>query len=663
MNTVARFLQVCCLLTLVACGGGGGDGGGSGAPTPPAPTPPPPSPPPPPASTYTVGGTVTGLQGSGLVLRNGGVDLPVAASGSFNFTAGLTTGTAFDVTVSTQPSQPTQLCTVTAGQGQVQSANVTSVLVECRVTFELLSTAPADEAQEVTRSIHPALTFSAPLDPASVVPGLVTLSSIGGDETVTVSATDAVLTIIPARALLPLTDYTLTVNNTLLSSSGATLPNPVQVDFRTREGAWGTQEMISGTDAITGGPFAVSPSLVVDADNRVTAIWQAGLQPASQIWARQRPEGGDWEAPVQIVDTGVDDIYSVAAGSGGSASVIVAWAQTENGFASDATAIYWRRYTPAAGWEPAQLVAQSTADHSSLSLAMRADGSGALTWYETTSNSNAIMASRFDPGSGWTPAQRIDTATGALAAAKVGVSDGGVVIAAWSQVLTGPGGDVFATRYDPANGWSAPEHLSAGFSLPGRSSLSSLAVAADGRAAVTWVQGLTVFPYISSSYYTPGQGWTAPERVENGAGSSSSAQVVIDHLGTAHAVWEQADSPNTYAHVSRRDPATGAWSAAQSISNSASSEGVFDPAIAIDRNGNVLAAWSLFDGGTFPLVTTVRSNRYTPANGWGGVETIGAPSGSAGAIQLVVDDAGSGWAIWSQRDSTNMSRVYVNRFE
>jgi Bacterial Ig-like domain len=660
MKTATRFLQICCLLTLVACGGGGGDGGGSGAPTPPAPTPPPPPPPPPPATTYTVGGTVSGLQGSGLVLRNGGVDLPITASGSFNFAAGLTTGAAYGVSVLTQPSQPTQLCTVSAGQGQVQTANVTSVLVECRVIFELLSTAPADDAQEVTRSIQPTLTFSAPLDPATVVPGLVTLSSIGGEETVTVSATNAVLTITPSRALLPLTDYVLTVNNTLLSNSGATLPDPVQVNFRTREGAWATQELVSGTDANTGGPFADFSRMVVDADRRVTALWLAG----GQLWARQRPEAGDWGSPVRIDDAGADEIYDLAIASGDSAAVIITWAQTESGSGGDATRIFSRRFTAATGWEPAQLVVQSAADHASLNLAMRPDGSGALAWYETTSNTNAIMVSRFDPATGWTSAQRIDTATGALSPAVMKVSDGGVVIAAWSQVMTGPGGDVFSARYTPATGWSTPVHLSVGFTLQGISTLSSLDVAADGRAVATWQQGISVFPYIAASYYTPGQGWTAPERIENGPGNSSSARVAIDHLGVAHAVWLQAISGAGHVHASRRDPTTGTWSTPKAISNIVGTAAAFSAVVTIDRSGNALAAWYELDVSAGAQYT-VRGNRYTPENGWGGAESIGTPDRAvgSGSVRLAIDSAGTGWAIWSQRDSTNVPRVLVNRFE
>jgi 6-phosphogluconolactonase (cycloisomerase 2 family)/environmental stress-induced protein Ves len=84
-------------------------------------------------NTYTIGGTITGLSGTGLVLRNnGGNDLIVPASAtSFTFSTPVSSGATYAVTVFTQPSTPTQTCTVTFGSGTVVSANVTNVLVAC----------------------------------------------------------------------------------------------------------------------------------------------------------------------------------------------------------------------------------------------------------------------------------------------------------------------------------------------------------------------------------------------------------------------------------------------------------------------------------------------------------------------------------------------------
>lgn len=80
----------------------------------------------------TVGGTLTGLTGKGLVLANNGADdLQVGKDGPFSFPAKVRTGDPYEVTVRGQPSEPTQTCAVTNGAGTANGANVTNVAVTC----------------------------------------------------------------------------------------------------------------------------------------------------------------------------------------------------------------------------------------------------------------------------------------------------------------------------------------------------------------------------------------------------------------------------------------------------------------------------------------------------------------------------------------------------
>lgn len=114
-QSISILVEAALIATLVACGGGGGTGGGGGGTT-----------------TYTMGGTVTGLAGSGLVLRdNGGDNLALSASGSFTFATKLAAGAAYSVTVFTQPTSPSQTCVVSNGSGTVGANNVTNVAVVC----------------------------------------------------------------------------------------------------------------------------------------------------------------------------------------------------------------------------------------------------------------------------------------------------------------------------------------------------------------------------------------------------------------------------------------------------------------------------------------------------------------------------------------------------
>jgi hypothetical protein len=90
-------------------------------------------------TTYTVGGSISGLAASGLVLANGTDTLSVAANAAvFTMPTGVTSGSTYDVTVQTQPSS--QTCTVSNGSGTVATSDITNVSVSC-VTIVSFTTA------------------------------------------------------------------------------------------------------------------------------------------------------------------------------------------------------------------------------------------------------------------------------------------------------------------------------------------------------------------------------------------------------------------------------------------------------------------------------------------------------------------------------------------
>lgn len=86
--------------------------------------------------TFSVGGTLSGLSGSITLQNNGGDDIVLTADGSFTFATELGDGEAYDVTVSSQPGG--QDCSVTNGAGNIDSADVTDVAVDCATTGTLV---------------------------------------------------------------------------------------------------------------------------------------------------------------------------------------------------------------------------------------------------------------------------------------------------------------------------------------------------------------------------------------------------------------------------------------------------------------------------------------------------------------------------------------------
>lgn len=91
--------------------------------------------------TFTIGGNVTSLAGSGLILQNNSDDdLLIDSNGDFVFLTPLEDGAAYSVTVLTQPTSPSQTCSVSNGNGTLNGSDITSVIITCTTDSEYLFT-------------------------------------------------------------------------------------------------------------------------------------------------------------------------------------------------------------------------------------------------------------------------------------------------------------------------------------------------------------------------------------------------------------------------------------------------------------------------------------------------------------------------------------------
>jgi hypothetical protein len=97
-------------------------------------------------NSFTIGGSVTGLTGSGLILQDADGNLieqlPVSAANGnqpFTFKALVPTGSLYNVTIFAQPTNLGQTCVVATGTGSgTATANVTTVSITCpAVTYSV----------------------------------------------------------------------------------------------------------------------------------------------------------------------------------------------------------------------------------------------------------------------------------------------------------------------------------------------------------------------------------------------------------------------------------------------------------------------------------------------------------------------------------------------
>ena len=213
---------VCMLaaLSLTACGGGGGSSStsGTGGGT----------------ASYTIGGSISGLTASGLVLADGSDTLSVAANAtSFTFGQAVSSGSTYDVTVATQPTGET--CSVSSGGSGTATTNVTSVSVKCAAnTYSVGGTVSGLNASGLVlqnngsdnltvKSGAATFTFATPLDYGANY--AVTVSTQPTGETCTVSSGTGTVKAAVTTVKVSCVPTTYTVGGTVsgLNASGLVL--------------------------------------------------------------------------------------------------------------------------------------------------------------------------------------------------------------------------------------------------------------------------------------------------------------------------------------------------------------------------------------------------------------------------------------------------------
>jgi hypothetical protein len=153
--------------------------------------------PPPTPPTFAVAGTIEGLQGSGFVIGNGADQLSLIGDGPFSFPTRLNNGAGFDVQIVTQPSSPTEKCSIASGSpGAINGADANVSIVCTRTPFSVGGNVSGLSAGTITLRnkggddivVSADGTFTFPTQVPSGSPYNVTVANTTGGASCTVTA-------------------------------------------------------------------------------------------------------------------------------------------------------------------------------------------------------------------------------------------------------------------------------------------------------------------------------------------------------------------------------------------------------------------------------------------------------------------------------------------
>jgi hypothetical protein len=213
------------------------------------------------------------------------------------------------------------------------------------------------------------------------------------------------------------------------------------------------------------------------------------------------------------------------------------------------------------------------------------------------------------------------------------------------------GYNVWAAKYTASGGFGTAQPI--GDSGGSASGPPGLAMNAKGDAVATWGQNVVnQIRTIWASVYTKAGGWGIAGPIVD-AQRTSTAPVGIDADGNAIAVWSDDNS----IHANRYEVGVG-WGTAVLIENNSGNANLVD--VAVDNAGNGTAVWYQNTGMN---ISSIFTNRYTAGVGWGSDERIEpTPDTHSSEPKVAVDAMGNVVAVWQKGDLTGRNSVWANRY-
>ena len=480
----------------------------------------------------------------------------------------------------------------------------------------VLSSAPADGAIEVAVDAILKITFTEPVDPATVNGTTVKIRSGDTEMAGTVRCAHDTITLTPATNWGFATTYTATISggpSGVKDLAGNSLAADHTWTFSTGQGPDIIPPVVTATSPISG-------TTGVSVNTTVTAIFSEAVMNVTSTTFRLAADGV--AVPGAVTTSGAAAIFTpsvplayntayvatVTAGvtdlAGNSLSAEAGWTFTTSGMSGSAT-----------------VISNGTDSVSGVQLAMDTTGTAVAVWAQ----GNGIWSNRYASGTGWGVATTISSGGGAEAP-QVAMGGSGSATAVWRQ-LDGAQYSIYANRYLPGTGWGTATIIDTGAGQAGGVTGASIALGGpqvgmdtNGNAIAVWPQWDGGGWSIYANRYVPGTGWGTDALIENSLDNTYDPKMAMNRTGTAIVVWhdlkDSSSGSGGSVYANRYEPGTG-WGNTTSLDNASGYS--LNPDVAVDDSGNAIALWTQVNPHQAWQGICVR--RYEPGTGWG-TETV-----------------------------------------
>ena len=280
-------------------------------------------------------------------------------------------------------------------------------------------------------------------------------------------------------------------------------------------------------------------------------------------------------------------------------------------------------------WSPPVAVSMPGAGGDSPDLAMDGSGNAVVVWTGRIGDDGVVRVSRYTAATGsWSAPIDLSAPGEPAGSGQVAMDSDGNAVVVW--VRSNATDSIAQAAYYSAGtaAWGAVTDLSA----PGQRATTPLvAMDGSGNAVAVWLRFDGAHDIVQATRFTAMTAtWSAPVDLSPPGIRASAPALAVDSGGGAAVGWVlgvafSLTTPNGVVQVARYDPGLDAWSAAASLARATDMfDGLFQPSVAIDVSGNVIAVWRLGRGGPEGR-QAIQTARYTAATGtWTGVADLSA---------------------------------------
>lgn len=243
-------------------------------------------------------------------------------------------------------------------------------------------------------------------------------------------------------------------------------------------GAWGTATLLESDNN-----NAVYPHVAMAESGDAMAIWVQSDGARSNAAGRYYDAGTDtWQA-VASLENGSGDVQSPRVAIDTDGNALAVWYQSDGSVLD----VMSNRYVPGSGWGTAAAISALNQNGYDPKIAMTPDGDALAVWYQYDGTRYNVWANRYDHTAGWGSAELLETEeTVSSDTASVVVDTNGNGVAVWIENDDSGTLNLMANRYVAGTGWSPAEAIES--STETLNAGAALAVDGGGRITAVWAQ-------------------------------------------------------------------------------------------------------------------------------------------------------------------------------